>query len=187
MPNICVAVLGPAKSGTSLTAGLLRTMGVDFGTHLKMQGPAPHRYYEDFDVINMLLKDNPNKTTPEAIVKRLAKPLWGIKLPRLTFDWHLFAPYVDEVRFVVTRRNILAHRRSYQQQVARVTDKKFFSMLDRQYSTLAQFANPRIEISFDNWFTDSAESQLWSLSKYVGGHLTEETRQLIDHRMRHYR
>jgi len=51
-----IVVLGAPRSGTSMTAGILSHMGVDFGKVRSPDAENPRGYYEDRDFLKLILK-----------------------------------------------------------------------------------------------------------------------------------
>lgn len=127
MGKICVAVVGPPRSGTSAVAGLLHQMGVHMGDSLL---PAnvhnPKGFYEDMDFVELNARllngvEDPlvePRWTQElhdqfsALVRSKASTheLWGVKDPRLCMTLPMLAKalkaYGCELRVVTTLRSI---------------------------------------------------------------------------------
>ena len=120
----CVLVIGPHRSGTSLVAGILHTLGVSMGEELLGESEAnPKGHFEDLlflkknDLVVGDWKDpNPGEVSEgfyKYLIKtRLRLPLWGIKDPRLCFTTPFILPHLDEVRFICTHRNALSSTQS---------------------------------------------------------------------------
>ncbi len=126
-----VIVLGAARSGTSVTAGILDILGVDFGNVMSSGYGNPSGYFEDKEIRYLttevfkqaggdLMKPPPlekilqQKDKVEDKIKKLClnksrgKLLWGWKLPssNLIVEW--FLPYVKNPYFIVVLRNPLS-------------------------------------------------------------------------------
>ena len=100
MGKICVAVVGPPRSGTSAVAGLLHHMGVHMGYQLlEANVHNPKGFYEDLDFVDINAKllngvEDPlieprwsdelrSEFTHLVRRKVAAHELWGVKDPRL--------------------------------------------------------------------------------------------------------
>lgn len=127
MGKICVAVVGPPRSGTSAVAGLLHQMGVHMGDELL---PAnvhnPKGFYEDLDFVEFnarLLNGvedplveprwaDPLRSEFTHLVRRkaAAHDLWGVKDPRLCMTVNDLARELKsvgcELRVVTTLRSV---------------------------------------------------------------------------------
>jgi len=127
MGKICVAVVGPPRSGTSAVAGLLHQMGVHMGDELL---PAnvhnPKGFYEDLDFVELNAKlldgvedplveprwSPPLRAEFTHLVRRKAAlhDLWGVKDPRLCMTINDLAAELRavgcELRVVTTLRSV---------------------------------------------------------------------------------
>ncbi len=127
MGKVCVAVVGPPRSGTSAVAGLLHQMGVHMGDSLL---PAnvhnPKGFYEDLDFVEVNARllngvEDPlvePRWTPElheeytVLVRRKSAQheLWGVKDPRLCMTLGTLADTLKaagvELRVVTTLRAV---------------------------------------------------------------------------------
>lgn len=178
-------VLGPSRSGTSLAMGLLSSMGVHLGDNLKMEGINNPCYYEDMDLIDLLVYRK--NVDPRDIVKRLAvKPKWGMKLPRLLFHWDLFAPFIPNPRFVVARRSLDSIADSQVATMHRNPKEKALASALRQYALIASYAEPRFDIRFEDWFNDKRDDQLQRLADFAGLSVTTESRELIQTNLKRF-
>lgn len=133
MPT-CVLVLGSARSGTSVTAGVLHRLGVVMGWELPSEDGHPRfdwpdpiemnprGFYQDAPIEEALYdiwgNDYPEPGTRapagrlgrfnELVAMRAARkhPLWGIKSSHMPWVIEEFlAACPDDVRFVVTQRD----------------------------------------------------------------------------------
>ena len=122
-----VVVLGMHRSGTSMTAGILKEIGVSMGRRLfppKESNPMGH--FEDLDFLALNLSileaaggDEVNVPSAEAIraqgmsfADRIAgligargRGVWGWKDPRTALTMELFFPYLENPYFIVCRRD----------------------------------------------------------------------------------
>lgn len=129
-----VVVLGPPRSGTSLTAGLLSILGVDMGNVRDPDFENPKGYFEDKDFLTLTNEifesadPNSDGFNPPSIKKILAQKnifsekikalvqnrssnskslIWGWKTTGTSLTIPLFLPYLTNPYFVVVLRNPL--------------------------------------------------------------------------------
>jgi hypothetical protein len=127
-----VIVLGTARSGTSVTAGMLASLGVDMGNVGYPTQSNPRGAFEDRDFERLHKEmfnaieggktywDHPTreqvmalKEAADSRIQRLireksqGKSLWGWKNPRTVLTIDLFLPYVANPHFVMVFRNPL--------------------------------------------------------------------------------
>lgn len=131
-----VVVLGNAKSGTSLVAGILHILGVDIGKKfVEADEYNPKGYFEDYDFVNLtdaifkaaksnywnfpsrekLLaqRDNFDQQMQKLIRKKeQGKRIWGWKDPWVNILVELFLPHLTNPHFIIIFRNSLAIARS---------------------------------------------------------------------------
>ena len=125
MNSRCVIVLGIPRSGTSLVAGILHTLGVDMDEGYLQPADANNKYgyFESlrWQALHKRITgirygtSQPNDIGGEQRLayKELAdecqrKPLWGMKCPRLCFTLHWITPYLSDARLVIVRRDFEA-------------------------------------------------------------------------------
>lgn len=127
MGKICVAVVGPPRSGTSAVAGLLHRMGVHMGDEfLPANVHNPKGFYEDLDFVEINAKllagvEDPlvePRWTPaleeeytHLVRRKVAQhDLWGVKDPRLCMTLFDLARELKssgcELRVVTTLRSV---------------------------------------------------------------------------------
>ena len=130
----CIIVLGSARSGTSMTAGLLSILGVDMG-NVRPSDPMNARgYFEDFDFLKIISsifqESEPGSDgfSPPAHEKIMAAGaqyeerinmllhkryndanggLWGWKSPTTCFVAELVLPHLVEPRIIIVLRHPL--------------------------------------------------------------------------------
>ena len=123
-----IVVLGMHRSGTSLVASMLEAMGVHMGDRLMEPSVHnPHGYFEDLDFYNLnqlILHDAggdwSNPPSAKAIraagerlryriegliAQKTTSDLWGWKDPRTCLTAGLYHPHLDDVKYVVVRRD----------------------------------------------------------------------------------
>ncbi|MGE5305045.1 MAG: sulfotransferase [Alphaproteobacteria bacterium] len=130
-----VVVLGLARSGTSVVAAILRTLGVNMGPSVRDKAN-PYGSFEDRDFADLHKKifDFAGKKTywhpptPEAVLalkeqcgplirdvvekKLLASPVWGWKHPRTILTLDLFLPHLENPHLIAIFRNPLGIAKS---------------------------------------------------------------------------
>ncbi|PJA83645.1 MAG: hypothetical protein CO146_00810 [Candidatus Nealsonbacteria bacterium CG_4_9_14_3_um_filter_37_29] len=131
-----VVVLGNAKSGTSVVAGVLYILGVDIGKKfVEADGFNPKGYFEDYDFVNLtdaifeaaktnywdfpshekLLAQKKNfDSRIRTLIRKKEKDkrIWGWKDPWTNILIDLFLPYLTNPYFIVIFRNPLAIAKS---------------------------------------------------------------------------
>jgi len=123
-----VVVLGKARSGTSITAGLLNILGVDMGGDRSPTPFNPHGAYEDleFNDLNSEILEaagGDEILSPPSIERvieqreefddriqrffagKRKQHIWGWKKPSTVFLFDLFLPYLTNPHLVVVGRN----------------------------------------------------------------------------------
>ena len=142
-----VVVLGTARSGTSMTGGMLDILGVDLGSTAYPTGSTPTGAFEDED-FGRLHKEILNSSAqgktyfdppiPEQILaqrdrfaqrienlileKSRGKSFWGWKHPPTILTIELYLPYLVNPHFIVVFRNPLGIARSTVEHTSRHKD-----------------------------------------------------------------
>jgi hypothetical protein len=119
-------VLGCPRSGTSMAAAMLHTLGVDMGTgHLQpVDERNPKGYYEDlrwqavnkrvigmgyaYAWVDVVKQRHADEYAALAAECEQARQLWGMKDPRLCFTARFVWPLLADCRMVVIRRDLMA-------------------------------------------------------------------------------
>jgi len=121
-----VVILGMFRSGTSMTAGILDLLGVDFGENLLPESRAnPLGYFEDMSFMDLnrkiikaaggTLHDPPSRerilaqhdaflSRIQAQIQAQTAPLWGLKDPAASLTIELFARHLVHPHVIVCRR-----------------------------------------------------------------------------------
>lgn len=176
MPSRCVIVLGIPRSGTSLVAGILYTIGVDMGNGYLQPADAnnPAGYWEDlrWQRLNKQITgiryghaQPPDISAEQKMAYReLAhecqrRALWGMKDPRLCFTLHWIAPYLRDARLVIVRRDLGASIESMV--LHSINSYKGELRMDRDRAAallevwrkgmdwqIAEFDGPRLEVNY---------------------------------------
>jgi hypothetical protein len=125
-----VVILGAARSGTSVTAGVLDILGVDLGQVVPPDESNPRGYFEDYEVVDFITEIldeagfdfiNPptykkflgvkskydDKIKKFFVRKGKNKEIWGWKVVYTILTIELFLPYLVNPHFVVVFRNPL--------------------------------------------------------------------------------
>lgn len=181
-----IIVLALPTSGGSAIAGALHRLGVDMGEgHLQPpDSSSPHGYYEDrrWSKAHMAVV-GPHYSTkePDALLDRhrkiyaqwaqacAAKPVWGMKSPRLCFVLHLILPMLQAngcaVRIVHVQRDWEANVASLKRhsEIAyrgrkRMTDEEAEAKLLEWQAALErrleEFDGPVLEVDYDELVDD---------------------------------
>ena len=125
-----VIILGAARSGTSVTTGILSVLGLDVGNVRPPDETNPHGYFEDAEVSKLISeiyalaggtglnppakekileqRERVDKKVEQFCQKRSKnKKIWGWKVPGTNLVIELFLPYLVNPHFVIVFRNPL--------------------------------------------------------------------------------
>ena len=118
-----VFVIGVMRSGTSLVAGVLHTLGCTMYQRPSKRAALPGWTFEDqlWVTTGLLRNDAPWTLLPhharfyaDLIRKnQAAYPLWGIKEPRLMFVMEKLLPVLEDPRFIIVHRAMEAVHQSW--------------------------------------------------------------------------
>ncbi len=201
-----IVVLGNHRSGTSVTASILETLGVNMGERLlgKLKGN-PLGHFEDLDFLNLsgrILKsvgakwyrpprnlsfvpDNLRQELKSLVRKKSEQGgLWGWKDPRTLALLELYKPILDEiypergqVRFVYTQRP----RSDIEKSLSKRSGKKDWSYLLDYYEDNTNIKTPSFFVHFDQLTSARYARQVVSkLSDFVGrGNVDEAMKRII--------
>lgn len=176
-------VIGPPRTGTSLTMGLLTKMGVWGGEDYR-EGPNNPCYYEDRTLFDWVAQ----KATAEEVVKKLAvKPKWGMKHPRIAERWDEFEELIKNPHFIIThRRNLRAQIKSHQRAIRKQSESEIIDRNSRYYGCTVPLQDryPCLHVYFEDWFDHTD----WALSRLAGfagvDLIPDEVEQLINPSLR---
>ena len=126
-PNQSVIITGMHRSGTSLTASLLHSAGIEIGDRLMLPSEwNPKGFFEDWDFVELhqaILRSqgiSPEGWTKEKLVEvqgqylaaaqnlilaRKNKPIWGWKDPRTTLFLDFWLKLIPEAKFIFIFRS----------------------------------------------------------------------------------
>jgi len=187
-----IVILGQGRSGTSITAGILHSLGV-------FVGDAPSRYYEDgafYNVHKAMVGDwrNPQlDALPQhldryraLVAKRQEYDLWGLKDPRLCFTFPVLLPLLDDtdVRIIYTSRPIKDIARSlgtYPGVESRAEAKRIaerYKVALAQTKMIVPKAWPTMTLYYNALIRDPRK-QVGRLARFVGVSVVEEAIALV--------
>lgn len=172
----CYVVVGPPRTGTSLTMGVVAKLGVWIGGENNMRsGPSNPNYYEH-EAVKAFMHQ---KIKAEELVQTIYKePKWGMKHPRFLRNWHKLEPLVDDPRFILThRRDLAAQIKSHRRAIRRQTDEKIMERNDYYYEQAAKLRKkyPMIDVWFEDFFDkDKCYEQVSRIADFCGMPITQE-------------
>jgi hypothetical protein len=198
-----VIVLGPPKSGTSMTTGILDIMGVHMGEEV-IAGKQfdPKGYFEDkefWDITSKIInKRNATWYEPKIIpvegddaevlsrqIKtlmdgRVNKKLWGWKDPTTIFALEWYFPHLVNPHIIICSRNMHDIANSYKVRDG-FTQKKGFEIAVKYYACIIEFLSkhsniPHLFISYEDFMRSPGESSK-QLANFLDIELTEEKKQ----------
>ncbi len=170
-----VVVLGLARSGTSVTTGVLEALGVDMGPPSWPTDWNPKGNFEDEDfaklhkaIINSAAagKTYFDPPAPEQILaqrerfaagiqsliraKSEGKPLWGWKHPETVLMTELYLPYLVNPHFVLVFRNPLGTAHSTVEHTRKFKDQvdlwRALKLVDYYYGEILRFVDRHPEL-----------------------------------------
>lgn len=173
----CIIILGMHRSGSSLVARLFHEWGVFLGEKLlAADGINPDGYFENLEIVRMndrlLATRSASWSQPEmitdvsaqirreveALVSRSKTKLWGWKDNRTAFTFKIYEPYLENVLFVVCRRQkdsvvrslMRSHRHLFSE--AQRTEDYMGSLYDRYYAAIEAVAKdyPRLDVHYED-------------------------------------
>jgi rhamnosyltransferase len=200
VPAGTVIVLGMHRSGTSVVAGLVRGMGVHFGSDLlgaNWGNPTGHHEDLRFIALNerileaaggswsqpparwkILLKGRRFSREIRSLVNTDVGPhdLWGWKDPRTVLTFDLFRPHLRRPHLLVVRRDHHEVARSlHERDASNLLDNlalahKYARKID---SILSRYDLPRLELDYHD-LRSNPESQIRRIAEFLGKDLRAE-------------
>lgn len=176
-----IVVLGMHRSGTSMTAGILHHLGVYMGDYgfkpdeWNEKGYFENRYITEMNE-NILSKaggswDNPPSRESilaldkvneiEEIINKEKRDLWGWKDPRTCLTIELFLPFIENIYYIVVRRNRLSVIESLYQRSGKTDEKGRLSIvydtyMNRLYSFIHTIdENNILNLQYESILSDS--------------------------------
>ena len=176
-----IVVLGMHRSGTSMTAGILHHLGVYMGDYgfkpdeWNEKGYFENRYITEMNE-NILSKaggswDNPPSRESilsldvsdniQKIVNKEKRDLWGWKDPRTCLTIELFLPFIENIYYIVVRRNRLSVIESLYQRSGKTDEKGRLSIvydtyMNRLYSFIHTIdENNILNLQYESILSDS--------------------------------
>jgi len=177
-------VLGPPRTGTSLTMGTLAAMGVWVGENMRKGSNNPN-YYEAVEIQKFIH----GRISAEKLVSSLRKePKWGMKHPRLIVRWDELEPLIESPHFIIThRRDFQAQCKSHCIAIRRQTNRAIRKRNLQYYDRVNEIVRdrPRLDVWFEDWFLEEYV-QLHAIAKFAKVEITEAAKSLPDPRLKHY-
>ena len=209
-----VIIIGKARSGSSLTAGVLSHLGVHLGDTLKGANDANARgFFEDIYIlyfnikalednhfyINKLPLPDLNCLVPfkkeysekakELIEKSKKDTVWGWKDPRTMWTFPLFSDFIKEPHFIVNYRNLDSIAKSLEFRDSLKIEEGL--ALSKEYYELVErffekYRYPRLNTHYEKYFTDEKESQINNICQFLEIPYKIEALQIIDPTIKHF-
>lgn len=181
-------VIGPPRTGTSLTMGVVAKMGIWVGGEKNMRkGQANPNYYEHRQVKEYI---HQHISAQELIDSLRREPKWGMKHPRMVWRWHELEPHLEDPRFIVTHRlNKTAQIKSHNKYIKRQSPDEIMERTKRYYAEIDDKLRgkyPILDVWFEDFFEDGNQhKQLSALSDFCGMPITQAVTDFIDPKHRH--
>lgn len=171
-----IIVIGYARSGTSLTAGILHHLGVDMGDKRvwrKTDEANEKGYFENSQFVraNQSILEKGKVPDIESLVAK-QKGTWGAKDPRFLETWEYWEPYIENPYFIFCLRNIDSIARSVcSRDDGRFGLKKEYEPviedIHRYYRLLPKLKGfPILHVQYEDYFKD--DTQVKAIAKFVG-------------------
>ena len=169
---ITVIVLGMERSGTSMVAKMLESMGIYMGTQRDLA------VYEDMEIAGLLESRKTDKQTlAQLIEERNGKHgIWGFKRPRAVGYIRKFEKYFRNIHYVIPFRDLVAIAN---RDLLSLNSKLMHSMThaNRQYSKIIKFVEkskfPCFIFSYEKALLKQ-DAFIESLASYLKLQLTDE-------------
>jgi len=195
----CIVVLSMHRSGSSLTASILQSLGVYIGTELLGTHPSqPYGHFENVKFyrlnVDILKAAGGNWANPppdgaimavkpqfkERIIRTIqeeSRDLWGFKCPRTCLTIPLYLPYLKDPRFILVYRDPIAIAASLSKRSGTPPDGwvNLIKVYQRAMEIYA-IGYPVIRVNYDVLMCeDRAEREVGYLNSFIGGNGDIET------------
>jgi hypothetical protein len=178
----CIVVLGTARSGTSIPAGVLYYLGVrmckDRGYgNANTKGVFEDRMFQNVGL--QWLHDEPVNSHPPSrtlrqwmsLVRRRnnSYAIWGVKSPRMMFGLPEMLPVFEDLRIIATSRDIDATTQSFERWRAEVDMPPMSAQIKalRRAETVAMEAGiPLIELDFE-WMLEDPQRTVSTIERFA--------------------
>jgi len=206
-PPKTVIILGVARSGTSLIAGILDILGVKLSPDKVLGSWNPRGEFEDPDFRNinkeiyksvgadyyknppmpgqLLFQENKFKDKIQTLVRKksMGKSIWGWKDPLTSLTIELFLPYLINPHFIIILRNPIDVAKS----LVRHAKIDFCEALKLNFFYNSQIVGflekypslPKFYISFED-LINNPEKEVKRMADFLGLELTEEKMKKIE-------
>lgn len=189
-----IIVTGYARSGTSLTAGILHHLGVNMGDQKtwRVADEANEKgYFEnsEFVMANHLILNEDKLSNFKKIVDKHKSELWGMKDPRFIETWEHWKPFIENPMFIVCdRKNESVAESVCFRDDGTYSEKKEYddvikdirSYKRKIYKTIKDY--PRLYVDFDRYFKD--KGQIKDIADFVG--VPYKDIDLVDSNLKHF-
>jgi len=181
--------MGMARSGTSMTAGLLHALGVDMSPATAASPLCPKGSFEDVDwIVITQSRDKWDKKffrerVQTEVRNRQGKPLWGFKSAETHHCLMQLLPDLPDPHLVFVRRNIQTNAKSYQIHAAKRFGKAVkwddaVSMVANSLRVLQEVESvtahlPQMTVLYESLKSDSV-GQIARLAEFIGVELTTD-------------
>lgn len=189
-----IIVVGPARSGTSLTAGVLHHLGVNMGNKSvwrEADDANETGYFENSDFVNANISIIEREEVPdlESIVNKHKDDLWGAKDPRFLDTWDLWEPYIENPYFILCERSVesivnsVCHRDDGRYSPKKVPENVRTEVLEyykRLYKKFDKY--PRLRIQYNNYFLPQYNER--AIAEFIG--VPHKKVELADINLKHF-
>lgn len=209
-----VITIGNARSGTSLTAGVLYHLGVRMGDTLKNASKTNERgFFEDIYILyfNIKVLENNNfyinklplpnldclvpfkrkysEKAKELVEKSKKDTVWGWKDSRTLWTFPLFSDFIKEPYFIVNYRNLNSIAKSLEFR-DRMKIEEGLALSKEYYELVEEFFKkyhyPRLNVHYEKYFTEEKESQINGICQFLEIPYKVEALNIIDPSIKHF-
>ena len=201
-----IVVLGNGRSGTSMTTGILKILGVNMDARENPNEFNPRGDFESMDAYNInlkilrgtrwqdfltslpiyedILKQGDNvKEDIQNFIKSKSSEMWGWKNPETTMTIELYLPYLENPHFVIMGRNPIKTAES----IMKMTKIDFYcasKVYNYFQDVLLRFTEkhkdlPKMFLCFEDILQDPIK-EAKRLAEFIGLEITKEQKTKID-------
>ena len=172
-----IIVIGYARSGTSLTAGVLHELGVDMGDKRvwrKTDEANEKGYFENSQFVraNQAILEKGKVPDLQKVVDKNKGEIWGAKDPRFLHTWSYWEPHIENPMFILCLRDFDSIAKSVcSRDNGKYGPKKEYGYVVEDiiiyYMSVIKLKDfPLLTIHYENYFKD--EKQIKNIAEFVG-------------------
>ena len=172
-----IIVIGYARSGTSLTAGVLHELGVDMGDKRvwrKTDEANEKGYFENSQFVraNQAILETGKVPDLQKVVDKNKGEIWGAKDPRFLQTWEHWEPYIENPHFIFCMRRIGSIAESVcSRDNGKYSPEKVYNDVIADvynyYHLIAKIKGfPFLSVQYEDYFDN--DKQIKKIAKFIG-------------------